>query len=281
MVIQEEDRRMGTENEARGIATFLANQFTQLSIKDEKNSIPIFSGNTMETSVRDWLQECLTYATIYKWKAENYREIFGSRLRGEALNFHVQRMRYFPTESFASWSKELKRTFQTPMDIERLKLRFNELRQTPVQQVQHFIDKVARTYDSIYGRAPTPRQGQAQTEQPTVRGDTLLKIFMNGVLPPIKDMMLNANLFDVYSWEAVTKAALKAERLTVARQLAVPATVNKISAENEELFNAIMKKNQDIENKMTAFFSTQGAGRANPAAYSHNAGGQQRGRGNF
>ena len=66
---------------------------------------------------------------------------------------------------------------------------------------------------------------------------------MNGVLPSIKDVMLNSNLFEVYSWDAVTKAALRAEKLIIARQLAVPTTINKISAENQELFNTILKKN--------------------------------------
>ena len=43
------------ETEARGIDAFLADQFTQLSVKEENSSIPTFPLNTMEMTVRNWL----------------------------------------------------------------------------------------------------------------------------------------------------------------------------------------------------------------------------------
>jgi len=267
------------QQEPHEIANIFADHFAQLSVKDEKLQISPFYGNSQDTSVKEWLQECLMYASIHKWKIENYKEIFGSRLRGDAISWHAHRMRNFPNESYADWCKELKLKFQTPMDTERSKMRFYELQQKPNQQVQHFIDKLERTFESIY---KSPRNlAFRDPERVAHKEDTLLRVFMKGLLPAIKDVMLNSNMFDSYTWPKVSKAAVSAENMIIARRLANPASINKISFETQELFDTLLKKNEDLEKKLTSFFCSQGAEGSGPAANKANQNFQRGGRGNF
>lgn len=89
-------------------------------------------------------------ASIYNWREENFKTIFGSKLRGDPEDWHVHRMREFPLEHFKDWCKAFKEKFRAKMDEESMKRRFDDMAQRPNQQNQHYIDKLGRVYDSIY-----------------------------------------------------------------------------------------------------------------------------------
>jgi len=72
--------------------------------------------------VRVGLRSRMPYGRHHLWMEKyEFITIFGSMLRGEPLGRHVKRIQYYPTESFIVWSTSFKRTFHTPIDIERLK----------------------------------------------------------------------------------------------------------------------------------------------------------------
>ncbi len=154
---------------------------------------------------------CVMFATIYEWKEEKFKNIFGSRLRGDPLEWHVKRLQHYPTESYLDWSNALKCHFQTEMDVERLEKRFFKLKQKPTEPVQYFIDKVIRKYNSIYGRHLLQTLGNDDVQRPKNQEDICLKIFLNGVRPDVKKAMFNSQFLDDHSWVSVIKGDLLAE----------------------------------------------------------------------
>jgi len=158
-------------------------------------------------------------ATIYEWKEEKFKTIFGSRLRGDSLEWHIKRLQQYPTESYLDWSNAFKCHFQTEMDMERLKMRLFQLQQHPSEPVQYFIDTIVHKYDSIYERNQHQTLGNEDIQRPKDHEDICLKIFMNGVRPAIIKMILKSQLFEDNSWASVTKAAVLAERIIMARKL--------------------------------------------------------------
>ncbi len=230
---------MASKNTNFNFFRLLADHINQLSIKEEKSDISNFSGETEESSIQDWFKECHNYATIYNWKKENFKQIFGSRLRGDALTFHAHLIQTYPDQTFEAWRQSIINKFKNPMAIERKKIRFLGLRQKPTQSIQHFIDKLTKEFNSIY--EPTSVKNSSEKEfNHQEAEDILLQVFWNGICPKIKDTILNSHLLQEQNWHLVTEAALRAEKILLIRGL-TEAPENG-SSENQEFFGKSSKE---------------------------------------
>lgn len=243
---------MASRDDGQQLRHALAEEFALLSVKNEILSIPIFYGNSSERSVREWLEECHLYASLYKWKEENYKYIFGLRLQAEAKDFHANRMKYYPNEPYSAWRHHFIKYFETSMDLDKLKVKFSNLKQKPNQPIQQFIRDLVRIYVSIYGTTPATIQSTTEPERASNRGDILLKVFFNGIQGEIRNLLVNSNLLLEFNWATVTDAALKAERILIAHKLAnmTPTnSINTISTEFREQICAQMERMEELEKK--------------------------------
>jgi len=218
-------------------------------------NIPPFHGTSHEKTIKDWLHECELNASIYNWKENDYKQIFGSRLRSDALLWHANRLRAHPNECYTDWKEALLENFKTPMDIERIKARFYALTQSPNQQVKHFIEKLESSYANIYGLSVQRNALTLNTDTSAVKEDILLKVFMGGILPSLKEIMLNSNLIHDYKWDTVKAAAETAEKIVITRKLAETTSINKISTEAREMFSIQAKEINDLKSKVTLLSS--------------------------
>jgi len=185
------------------LVNIFLNFLKQQSISKEKQDIEFYDGTT---SVDDWLEECHNLAITYMWEETDFKKIFGSRLREIALDWHVDRLDSHRDESYASWKKAFIQKFRSLTYLYEKRNHFysrNGLQQKQEESVQDFIYKVKRAYRSVYAPA---------SQLTLLREDLLTQVFMNGVLPSIKNIMLDPNFVnDLTCWSGITEAALKAE----------------------------------------------------------------------
>lgn len=95
------------------------------------------------------------YAYLYSWKEEEYKYIFGLRLRAEERDFHAYRMKEFQIKPYSEWCKNCFKNFQTSMDLDKLKVRFSNLKQKENKPIQHFIEEIRKMYRSMCGTEPS------------------------------------------------------------------------------------------------------------------------------
>lgn len=211
---------------------------------DQSEKISLFFGSTPDRSVEDWLEDCDLYAVIYNWPEHQKKSIYGSRLRGECLSWQAKRLRNYPNESYATWRESLVDEYRTPLDSQKAILKFDSLKQLPNQKLKHYIGLLEETFDSIYGPHPD-----------SLRDERLLKVFMQGVLPKISEMLLNGTLLTDFTWPLVKEAALSLETRLMAASIgaARSASINVISAETQDKLSVhdqaieeILKKLKDI-----------------------------------
>ena len=82
---------------------------------------------------------------------------------------------------------------------------------------------------------------------------------MNGLLPKIKEAMLNGVLQPDYDWDQATQAAIEAEKLLTARELSSSnGTVNTVIQQNAitELLQAQQKRIEQLEKQLKQLIST-------------------------
>ena len=253
------------------------------------NNISLFFGQQEEQSIKDWLKECEMYAIIYNWPEAKRKEIFATRLRGDALLWHYDRMRSYPTESYSDWVAQIKEEFTSPEDFENQQMKFYTMKQTPNQPVEKFIERIESTYQELFGNADNSPWQDPNSQ--SVRDVTALQVFMQGVLPNVKEVMKSNNLLLEYRWDKVKEAAKIADKILKAQKRMTAPTINSISSEAQELLNIQAKALEEVNKKLSEISSQQEAsklqveGVVNNISYRRGGGrgrfSNHRGRGNY
>jgi len=226
------------------LARIFADHLAQMMSKEDRNAINPYTGRHNDVTIGKWLAQAEAVATLHDWSEEEKLKNFSARLTDMALTWHVSRLREFPGEKFADWKKAIREQFSHPAEIESMKIKFQGMTQKPGQLTQHFIQDIENMYDAIYGRSEHGhKSGSAQSD---VREDMLLRVFMQGLLPSIRDSLWNGYLMPNYTWDLATKAAVTVERLQVAKALAEPKTINVVSAEHVALIDQQQKQINEI-----------------------------------
>ena len=223
------------------IADLITTRLQDLSSSEHRESIGIYSGRSDDIPIRSWIREAEYIAVANDWPMELRRKYIGSRLKGNALAWHVSRITTFPRETYQEWKTALLEQFKHPGDIEKLKHKFNTLKQAKSQQTRHFIEKIKTMYQTIYNDQ-IPDVEDPLRHNP-LRDDILLKVLMQGLLPDIKEAMWNGRLAPEFNWYQATAAAIEAEKILIAKELTMPKTLNAIGSElNTSKENEVLKQ---------------------------------------
>ena len=198
------------------------------------------------------MREAEAVAVINNWNVDVKKKYIGSRLKGPALNWHVERIRDFPNETFADWKQALINNFQHPADVEKLKHKLHNLMQTKEQRATHFISQIKSLYFSAYGERVPEGNAAAQAPRNVLRDEMLMKILMKGLQTKIKDAMW-PRLPPNYTWEDATRAAVDAEKMIIARELNEVPTVNAVAYNFSENDSFSLNQQKRIENLEQSF----------------------------
>lgn len=234
----------------------IAERMNDQNSKEERKSIPYYNGYHTDQSINQWIRQAEAVSTINAWDDATKKKHFASRLKGSALNWHIERLPENVDEEYTDWKKALIEHFRHPADTNRLKIKFQNLKQNPKQTTKNFIGEIKSLYYAIYGeKIPDPGSQQAEqssTETTALRDDVLLKVLMQGLLPKIKEAMWNGLLPPDYNWNQAIQAANEAEKLIVAKELndqtAKPSTVP--TDFSNQLLLVQQKKIEELENML-------------------------------
>ena len=85
----------------------LVKQLGELFSREDKKSIPLFSGN-WDTMVTDWFKEAERVAKNNSWDDAQKLRFFSDRLKGEALDWHLEYIEQNPyLNDFDDWKTTL------------------------------------------------------------------------------------------------------------------------------------------------------------------------------
>jgi hypothetical protein len=238
------------------ITNTMIERLGDISSGQDRKEIPNYNGYANDKSITDWLREAEAIAVISNWHVDVKKKYIGSRLKGTALSWHVERLRDYPNETFDDWKQALIYNFQHPADTEKLKHKLHNLMQTKDQRTTHFISQIKTLYFSAYGeRVPDNNAGPRNV----LRDEMLLKILVRGLQPKIKDAMW-LRLPPNYEWDDVTRAAINAEKMIIAKELNDTPSVNAINYNsNETNPNSFdqQKRIEELERSIKSFLFNQ------------------------
>ncbi len=227
-----------------------------ISSGQDRKEIPNYNGYANDKSITDWLREAEAIAVISNWHVDVKKKYIGSRLKGTALTWHVERLKDYPNETFDEWKQALIYNFQHPADTEKLKHKLHNLMQTRDQRTTHFISQIKTLYFSAYGeRVPDNNAGPRNI----LRDEMLLKILIRGLQPKIKEAMW-LRLPPNYEWEDVTRAAISAEKMIIAKELNETPSVNAVTYNSHETNpNSLdqQKRIEELERSLKSFLFNQ------------------------
>lgn len=231
----------------------MTSQIMEQSSQEGRREIKTYAGYSAEKSVRSWLKDAEQIADLYSWEDDNRKKFIGTRLKGQALDWHIARLKSNANEDFKEWKAALIAEFEHPADRDKLKIRLNNLKQDKDERTTHFITKIERLYQSIYGeKVPATKVATTNAQEEAtkkMREDILLKTFWNGVLPHIKDAMWNGRLNANYDWYDIIKAATESENMLISKQLTQGESfgVNAINLQKEPSDILVLQHEQRIE----------------------------------
>ena len=211
-----------------------------------------------------------------EWSLDLTKRNLGARLKGAALKWNGESISQFPRESYHDWKAAFITKFTHPAEIDRLKIKFNNLKQKEKQLTQSLVDKIVNTYKLIYGDSDKKKRDDPSAL--SRKNDVLLGVFLKGLKTNIKDAMygrLPAN----YKWEDAVKSAVDAENLLFNRELNDTKTINNIDAVHQELFLKQQQSNDALKAEIKELKLPQAATSEaeNPTVANVNHAGQGRG----
>ncbi|XP_059353433.1 repetitive organellar protein-like, partial [Daphnia carinata] len=225
--------RMAANDDIRALAVAITR-------RDETQNIPIYSGNVNDQPIGVWLRDAEAIATIHEWPRESTKKILATRLKGTALQWHIDRLRVAPRESYTDWRNALKDHFKHPADRAKQKSKLLTVKQSPNQPVRHFIDKITQAYNAIYKEGDEEQFQSA--ELTALKDDTLIKMLLDGLLPPIKTILFHNKYPTTANWQNFKQAALEAEEIAYNTQALEVKPVFKLD---------ILKPTRDIEAELS------------------------------
>ncbi|XP_057364765.1 myosin-J heavy chain-like [Daphnia carinata] len=228
-----ETPRMTANDDIRALAVAITR-------RDETQNIPIYSGNVNDQPIGVWLRDAEAIATIHEWPRESTKKILATRLKGTALQWHIDRLRVAPRESYSDWRNALKEHFKHPADKAKQKSKLLSVKQSPNQPVRHFIDKITQAYSAIYKEGD---EEQAESAELTaLKDDTLIKMLLDGLLPTIKTILFHNKYPSTPNWQNFKQAALESEEIAYNTQ----------ALELKPIFKfEVPKPTRDIEAELT------------------------------
>ena len=178
---------MSDEDQA-DFATPLVKKIGELFSREERKTIPTYKGKTSDKPVTDWLKIAERVAQSNNWDPTQKIRFFSDRLGGEAIDWHTTYVIGKGNDlKYEEWKSDFIACFRNESDIEKLKTKLNNLRQTGDQRTRSFVAKLDKLYDTIYGPEPPSPVETANQETKDLfelvkkqRSDLKKKILMTG-----------------------------------------------------------------------------------------------------
>ena len=185
---------------------------------------------------------------VNEWPQEATKKFLASRLKGAALRWHVERLQTHPRETYREWKNALKEHFKHPADRSKQKSQLFSVKQSPNQPVRHYVDKITNAYNAIYKEQGNAEQ-QPNDELTALKDDILIKMFIDGLLPPIKTILLNNKYPSTLNWNNVVQAALESEEVVYNTQALETKPLFHIDHQKpeENLESEILKTQTELE----------------------------------
>jgi peptidoglycan hydrolase CwlO-like protein len=258
----------------------LARNLGELFSREEKKSIPLFSGQSDGKLIHDWLKTCKKIGDNNSWDSFQRIRFFSDRLSGEAADWHESFMKKLPLNlstykaatdttpavpavrytrdnlPYDEWEKHFIDRFTNIGHIEKLRNKLQLLRQTSEQDVQSFIYNINNLYNMVNGEGikladdATTGEKLLKEENDKLRNQEKLKILLRGVLPHVKNEMwprmpANAN------YKHACQIALEAEGVVISKQInetpGLNALVAGMTIHEEEQDKELKKQKTEIE----------------------------------
>ena len=233
------------QNNPSGFAPLLTRKMGELFSRESKKEIPTYRGQDDIIDIVDWLKGAERVADNNEWDSEQRIRFFSDRLKDEAFDWHIEYMQQQKTignkPDYETWKLAIIGRFQDASDVERNRVKLNELRQLPGQRMKTFIAKLNKLYDLVNGREvvvdPTKfgvnDQNSPLTElmqaNKKLRDEEKRKLLFRGLLLKYKDDIW-ARLPKNFSYDDVCEAAFTVETITSSKESGEEKGINAVLA---------------------------------------------------
>jgi len=258
----------------------LTRNLGELFSREEKKTIPMFSGQTDGKSIHDFLKIAKRLKDNNAWDDQQIVRFISDRLCDEALDWHLDFMRNLPLNEashraatdnerevpavpytrddlpFQVWEDAFLNRFTNLAHKEKLRNKLYLLRQTSDQDIQSFISSINNLYKLVNGEGVKLPNNSTQSEKRLVienqnlRDQEKLKILLKGVLPKIRSVMWS-RMSPSPTYEEACSTALDAESILINQEISedrgLTAVVAGISVHEEEQDRELKKQKSEIE----------------------------------
>lgn len=120
------------DNTGNDVTNTIASKLTDMACKEDVKAIPFYNGFASDQNITAWVKETESVAIVNNWKDQQRKRYIVSRLKGQALNWHMDRMRTRPVETFEAWKATIINQFKDPASREMEKKHFFNLKQKKI-----------------------------------------------------------------------------------------------------------------------------------------------------
>lgn len=222
----------------------LSAQLGELFSREEKKSIPLYKGQADDSDVKEWLIEAERIARNNSWSDNQKVRFFSDRLKGEALDWHLDYTEKKNIENkivtYKDWREDFIKRFHDKADIERLRTKLQTLKQRSDQRARAFVARIDSLYTAINGKdivldaSADEKSLQIAKVNKTMRDEERKKILLRGLLPKLKTEVWS-RMPPNPSYEKLCDTVYDAEGVIMAKELAEEHAVNAIIEHNCEI----------------------------------------------
>ena len=241
-------------NMAEKTSKELAKKIGELFSREDKKSIPIFKGQSDDRDINDWLKEAERIAQNNEWDDGQRVRFFSDRLKGEALDWHLEFKSENPVSLYSEWREAFKTRFSDPADLERLREKLNSLKQKPGQRTKAFVAKINSLFISLYGKDPIHDDctdyGRKEliAEIVNLRDKDRKKILLRGLLPKFKAELWSRMTVNP-TYRELCELAYTTENVVINRELNEEIGINEVMEHQEKLLDKALSV-RDTEIKL-------------------------------
>lgn len=229
---------------------------------ESKKRIPVFSGSSKESFLK-WIKEAESVANQNNWQPLDRLKFFSERLEGAAEQFNKNELWPQNTpeadKTYPAWKQRMKNRFVTPIDEERLRHKFENLKQDSEESVGDFVSRINDLFLEAYGEEYNTSVNPIVQKK---RNEIKERVLSLGLLPMYRIEFWKRLPDTTQSFENLSKIALVAEQMVHRREMwessSLFAIIDKHKAdceettENHKMLNDIEKDPFELKSMTTA-----------------------------
>lgn len=136
---------------------------------------------------------------------DSTKKILAIRFKKASLRWHVDHLREQLGETYKEWKNTHKEHFKHPADQSKQNPTIFSVRQRSKPTIKTlYIDKIINVYNSIYKYFGNANE-DSNHELTPLKDDILIQMFIDGLQPPIKMILLNNKYPSTLNWNNIVK----------------------------------------------------------------------------